>query len=129
MKLLVARGCVSGLRRYLPPQASSLLEATPAVFCGLATASGAARTVCAYLLGTLYLDPAAFLFGGGPWRAEWEESPQPTQGMGLLPHWTPEGAAAAHTGHVPCMGHVEGRTWHMAPHSDPHMAPHTPQAW
>lgn len=78
MKLLVARGCVSGLRRYLPPQASSLLEATPAVFCGLATASGAARTVCAYLLGTLYLDPAAFLFGGGPWRAEWEESPQPT---------------------------------------------------
>lgn len=49
-------------------KASSLLEATPAVFCGLATASGAARTVCAYLLGTLYLDPAAFLFGGGPWR-------------------------------------------------------------
>ena len=47
---------------------ASLLDATPAVLCRLASASGVVRTVCACLLGTLYLDPGAFLFGGGPWR-------------------------------------------------------------
>ena len=46
----------------------SLLRAVPAVLCRVAAASGAVRTVCACVLGTLYLDPTAFLFGGGPWR-------------------------------------------------------------
>jgi len=47
---------------------ASLSEALPAVFCRVAVASGYARTVCAFLLGSLYLGPGAFLFGGGPWR-------------------------------------------------------------
>ena len=46
----------------------SLLGAIPAVLCRIAAASGTVRTVCACLLGALYLDPTAFLFGGGPWR-------------------------------------------------------------
>ena len=47
---------------------ASLLGATPAILCRLATTSGLVRSACACLLGTLYLDPAAFLLGGGPWR-------------------------------------------------------------
>ena len=47
---------------------ASLLEALLAVSCRVAVASGYARTVCACLLGALYLDPGAFLYGGGPWR-------------------------------------------------------------
>eukprot|EP00966_Prymnesium_polylepis_P231594 5358156-Prymnesium_polylepis.1 len=46
----------------------SLLEATPTLFGRLVAASGLGRTVIAYLLGLLYLEKTAFLFGGGPWR-------------------------------------------------------------
>lgn len=47
---------------------ASLLGCTPAVVRALMATAGVARTTIAALLGTLYLDPLCFCFGGGPWR-------------------------------------------------------------